>query len=195
MYSDTIGSSVLLVTASEKAGKYFKELLPADQFSPVTILTSAGEAKRLLINTPRDIVIIDTPLKDEFGTQFAITVAERYCAGVILFVKQEAYEQISYKLEEHGVFTLAKPVSRQTVFQSVKLMVATQAKLKALEQKNWTLEEKMKDVRLINRAKWLLIERLKMTESEAHRYIEKTAMDRCVKRGEIAQDIIKMYEN
>ena len=51
----------------------------------------------------------------------------------------------------------------------------------------------MEEIRQVNRAKWLLIEQLKMTETDAHRYIEKQAMDRCVSRREIAMGIIKTY--
>ena len=45
----------------------------------------------------------------------------------------------------------------------------------------------------MNRAKGLLIDHLKMTEQEAHRYIEKAAMDNSVKKTVIAQNIINMY--
>ena len=49
----------------------------------------------------------------------------------------------------------------------------------------------MEEIRLVNRAKWLLIDAASdMTESEAHRYIEKQAMDRCVTRRSIAENII-----
>ena len=48
----------------------------------------------------------------------------------------------------------------------------------------------MEEIRLVNRAKWLLIEKQNMTELEAHRYIEKQAMDQCVQRKEIALQII-----
>jgi response regulator NasT len=51
----------------------------------------------------------------------------------------------------------------------------------------------MEEIRLVNRAKWLLIENLKMTESDAHHYIEKQAMDRCCSKKEIALGIIKTY--
>ena len=51
----------------------------------------------------------------------------------------------------------------------------------------------MEEIRLVNRAKLLLVECLKMSEAEAHRYIEKTAMDRCVRRREIAENIIRTY--
>ena len=48
----------------------------------------------------------------------------------------------------------------------------------------------MAEIRLVNRAKWLLIERQGLSEQEAHRFIEKQAMDRCVSRRVIAQQII-----
>jgi len=51
----------------------------------------------------------------------------------------------------------------------------------------------MNEIRLVNRAKWLLISELKMTEPDAHRYIEKQAMDRCVSKRRIAEEIIKTY--
>lgn len=187
------GSSVLLVTASEKAARYMRELLPPDHFLSPQTVSGAGEAKRILIDTPKDIVIIDTPLCDEFGTEFAVSLADRYSTGVLVFVRQELYEQVSYELEPYGIFTLAKPIGRQSVLQALRLLTASLSKLRVLEQKTWSMEEKMREIRLVNRAKCLLIEQLKMSEHDAHRYIEKNAMDRCVKRGEIAVDIIKMY--
>ena len=51
----------------------------------------------------------------------------------------------------------------------------------------------MKEIRIVNRAKWLLVSELKMTEPDAHRYIEKQAMDRCVSKRQIAEEIIKTY--
>ena len=56
-----------------------------------------------------------------------------------------------------------------------------------------TLEEKMGEIRLVNRAKWLLISELKMSEPDAHHYIERQAMDCCVSKKEIAENIIKTY--
>ena len=56
------------------------------------------------------------------------------------------------------------------------------------------VEEKIKEIRLVNRAKWLLIECLRMTEAEAHRYIEKQAMDLRISKREAAENIIKTYK-
>ena len=51
----------------------------------------------------------------------------------------------------------------------------------------------MQEFRLVNKAKWLLIDKQKMAEPDAHRYIEKTAMDRCVPKRAVAEEIIKEY--
>lgn len=51
----------------------------------------------------------------------------------------------------------------------------------------------MEEIRLVHRAKWLLINELKMEEPQAHRYIEKQAMDLCTSKRQVAEDIIRAY--
>ena len=96
-------------------------------------------------------------------------------------------------MEEYGILTLPRPTSRQIVYQTLHLLAASRRKIRALEEKTSSLQNKMEEIRLVNRAKLLLVECLKMSEAEAHRYIEKTAMDRCVRRREIAENIIRTY--
>ena len=55
-------------------------------------------------------------------------------------------------------------------------------------------EKKIEEIRLVNRAKWLLIECLGMKESDAHRYIEKQAMDLRISKSEMAENIIRTYK-
>ena len=86
-----------------------------------------------------------------------------------------------------------KPTSALLLNQSLKWLVSARERLRRMEEKATSVEEKMEEIRLVNRAKWLLIEQLKMTEAEAHRHIEKQAMDRCTTRQEIALGIIKTY--
>ena len=93
----------------------------------------------------------------------------------------------------HGVFTLPKPVTKQLISQSLDWMCATRERLRKLEVKTSSIEDKMKEIRLVNRAKWILIDVLKMSEADAHRYIEKQAMDSCITRREVSENIIKTY--
>ena len=67
-------------------------------------------------------------------------------------------------------------------------------RLRRQEEKQVSVEEKITEIRLVNRAKWLLIERLGMRETDAHRYIEKQAMDQRVSRRKIAESVIQTYK-
>ena len=185
---------VLIVSGGNKLFEYFSSLLPPGDFSPITKAGSAGEAKRTLLQTGADIVIIDTPLPDEFGVDFALHIAEQ-SLGVMLVVKSELYDRVCYKVEDAGILTVSKPNSRQMLYASVRLLSALSARLQKSEQKNRSLQEKMADIRLVNRAKWLLIERLGLSEADAHRLIEKRAMDERISRKQVAEGIISSYES
>lgn len=184
---------VLIVSAVEKIYEYITEILPPGEFSPILRAASAGEAKRMLVSDEADIVIINTPLPDEFGTEFALNLSGG-TAGVLLLVKNDYFDQVCYKVEREGVLTVGKPSSRQTLYGAVKLAAAMSARLAKMERKNKTLQEKMADIRTVNRAKWLLIENLNMTERDAHYYIEKQAMDMRLSRHEVAENIIRTYD-
>ena len=72
-------------------------------------------------------------------------------------------------------------------------MSSARERLRKSEKKALSIEEKMEEIRIVNRAKWLLIRELKLDEPEAHRYIEKQAMDRCISKRIVAEEIIKTY--
>ena len=107
--------------------------------------------------------------------------------------RNEVYEEVCDKVTEYGILTLPKPASKQMVAHTLNFMAGIRERLRKLENKSLSMEEKMKEIRLVNRAKWVLIDELKMSEADAHRYIEKQAMDRCVSRREIAEEIISTY--
>ena len=75
----------------------------------------------------------------------------------------------------------------------IKVALAVSAKVERLNFQTIQLKHKMEEAKLVNRAKMLLMGHQNMTEEEAHRYIEKTAMNRCVKRIEIADEIVRSY--
>ena len=187
--------SCMFVSANPSFIDFFTTHLPLDRFYPITKANSAGEAKRLMVDRSFDLVFINTPLPDDFGAKLAIDISRNQTCGILVFVKADVFDAVSQKLEDFGILTLGKPINRQLVFQSIKLLMATRQKIRQLEEKASSLQNKMEEIRLINRAKLLLMQRLNMSESEAHRYIEKTAMDSCKKRSDIAIHIIKLYEN
>ena len=183
-----------MVSSSEKFNRSLLSLLPEDRFYPVSLSPDNSAARRVLAESRFDIVMINTPLPDDFGTHLALDACEGSGAGVMLFVKAEHYPDIAARVSPFGVLALSKPVTAQTVAQSLTLICATRERLRRMEQKTASVEEKIEEIRIVNKAKWLLIDQLKMTEQEAHRYIEKQAMDRCVTRRTIAENILATYK-
>ena len=181
------------MAGGDKVYDYICENLPRGSYDPILRASDAGEGRRMMLDTPADIVIINTPLSDEFGTELALDLSDGI-VGILLLVKGEIYDQVCDKVEDSGVLTLGKPVSRQGFYSAVKLLTAMTARLGKLDKENHTLQEKMADVRVVNRAKWLLIERHHMKEQDAHYFIEKQAMDMRLSRRQVAENIIRSYD-
>ena len=182
--------SLLVITAEKKLSKMISEMLPADVFSPVVFLDNAQEARRMTADLPPDIIIVDSGNGSE--TESAIDFAQ-LPSTVILLVPPTLFDETSAEVEANGVISLSKPPDRFLFYMTMKTACAVQSKIKVLAEKTVRLEEKMEEIRLVNRAKFLLMQRRGMSEPEAHRYIEKEAMDRCLRKKAIAESIIKTY--
>jgi AmiR/NasT family two-component response regulator len=187
--------NVLVAASSESGFENIKALLPIMQFDPVVHAVTATDARLKSSSVSPDIVIIVCPLKDESGVQLAIDIASCGKAEVLLLTGKEIYSQASFIAEKYGIITLSTPCNKQILLQTLTVLGTEKIKMKALEKQNARLQIKIDEIRMVDRAKLLLVEKLGMTETEAHRYIEKTAMDRCVKRSVIAENIIKTYES
>lgn len=186
--------SVLVVSPAGRGADFLASVFDAPTFDPVVNALSAGEARRLLSSEQYDLIAVNSPLPDETGIDFCIDAAQGP-SGVMLFVKNDIYEIVSSQCTREGIFVIPKPNTQRNVAQSVTLLCAICERLRKYEKKTRTLREKMDSIRIVNRAKWLLIERLGMTEQDAHGYIEKEAMNRRRTSREIAEEIIHMYEN
>ena len=183
---------VMVVSSSKPLRDSVKTLLPKDDFFPVFQASSGGDARRLLAELPVDILIVDCPLPDEHGVSFGESFAATN-AGVMLLVKADVCEEVATRVEKLGVVTLAKPTAPDLFLAAARMLSSLSFRLQRMESEKRTLQEKMTDIRVINRAKLLLVEKLKMSESDAHRRLEKTAMDERKSKREVAEDIISQY--
>lgn len=185
--------SVLIASASESFNTAFSPLMPESSYSPVCTVSSISSAQRMLAERHFDFVIINSPLPDDPGVRFAIDASCAKGTIALLLVKSEIHMGVYDKVLAHGVFTLPKPTSRQVLSQALGWMASARERLRRVEKKTVSIEEKMEEIRLVNRAKWLLISELKMDEPQAHRYIEKQAMDFCITKRQVAENIISTY--
>ena len=109
----------------------------------------------------------------------------------MLLVNGDLYGEICEQAALRGILLLKKPTTPSLLEQSLDTLRAVRERLRRLEKKTLTLEERMEEIRLVNRAKWALIARLGLSEQEAHRHLEKQAMDRCMSKVALAREILE----
>ena len=161
--------SVLTVSANEKFNISLRALLNESKFSPVKTVSSVSSARRELLSRSYDLIMINSPLPDGNGIDLAVDICSQSSSGVL---------------------TVPVPTSVSIINQSLRLLCSTRERMKKVEQKTAKLEEKMEEIRIVNRAKWALIDRYQMNEATAQRFIEKTAMDECITKRAVAERII-----
>ena len=177
--------SVLVASASEKFNSALSPLIPPSSFSSVHSVSSVSAAQRMFSEHSFDFIIINSPLPDDPGIRFAIDACTTQGTIVLLLVKSELYMEIYDKV--------VKPTSKQALAQAFLWMASARERLRKIQKKTLSMEDKMEEIKLVNRAKWLLINELKMEEPQAHHYIEKQAMNQCITKRKVAENIINTY--
>ena len=84
---------------------------------------------------------------------------------------------------------------KKAFFAALACAAKVHERLRAVRSENDRLKSTIGDLKLVDRAKCALIQYLNMTEADAHRFIEKQAMNRRLSRREIALEILKAYES
>ncbi len=184
---------LLIIAGSPAAGGEMADILKGLPFK-VTVSCDLEDARQILVEKDFDAVIFNNNSIAESG-KLAGEIISGTMSSVIFVVPEKLYDKICAKGLEHGFITLCRPLSKNMFLQAVNLAAVTAGKLGLLREKNKRLQDKLAEVRLVDRAKCVLMQYLKMTEGEAHRYIEKQAMDRRSEKGAIAENILKTYED
>ena len=134
-----------------------------------------------------------TPLKDEFGEDFA-RFAVQSAAGIMLITREELEPARHIAVREEGIFPFAVPMGKRMFQNAVFLLLSVHKRMCKAAPQAEALQQRIKDIRLVDRAKCMLIQYSRMTEEEAHHYIERQAMDKRVSKREIAEEILKTFD-
>ena len=187
-------NKILIVSSSERFDMLVRKTLSRQRFTAIDVRKNASSGRRLFWEKDYDLIVINCPLPDEFGHEFALDVSERSNASILLVVPGEIYEEVLEHVTDRGILVLAKPAMENRIDKAIRLMMAIQRRMQALERKMQSISDKMEEARIVNKAKLLLIEQKHMTEDEAHRLIGRQAMDNGVTRRRIAEQILDDLE-
>lgn len=187
--------SCLIVSNTENSIAFIIEMLSVNNCNEIVTANNCQDARRIAMDRDFDLCIVNCPLKDETGEAFSKHMATNTTAQVIMIVRVELADAMSQRVEDYGICVVSKPISRGVFWTALKMASAMSSKMNKLRVEQDKLIQRIEDIRIVDRAKCLLIQCLKMSEKEAHKYIEKTAMDMRLSRREVAMNIIKTYEN
>ena len=188
--SDDQTNSILVVSSSQSMEQLVRRVLFGKSHPVIDYRKTCTLARRALLENKYDIVIIDCPLSEEIGYDFAMDICEEYDASVLIITPPEIYDDVMEYVSDRVILALSKPLSEDLLVRGVRFLSAIQNRMKHYENKVASVEDKMEELKLVNRAKMLLMEKKHITESEAHRLIMKEAKDHSVGKKYVARSII-----
>lgn len=182
---------VIVISSSSSSAENLSSFLKENFHCQVTTAESAQQARGIISSGRNfELVIINSPLSDEVGISLAEYAAEVTAAGCIVLAKSENFEKISIRADKSDIILIAKPFSRQLLYQVVKAVGTAMKRSYALYEETVRLERKLDEIRLIDKAKFRLMQYRNMTEEEAHSYLEQYAMRNRKKKTIAASEII-----
>ena len=181
--------SVLIVSKDSKLSQNIGAMLIAPLFE-TEILSDFNEARRRIAERVYNIILVD--YSEGEGTDFAIDASDSL-STILLLTPPSLFEEISYRVEGYGIIAITNPFDQFYFYNMIKAAIAVQYKVQVISSQTTKLKVKMEEIKQVNRAKMLLMQNMQMTEQEAHRYLEKEAMDRGMKRTAVADEIIRRY--
>ena len=187
--------SVLICAHQKESRVLLKSFLCLHGFHDLTYADDSEQALRLCTHRHFTLILVDLPFtKDAHEVSFLLKLHETSSTFMITIVAQSKYDVLREQMERFGVFTMMKPILREVFSQFLAFVKAVQHHYGSMMMQQQHLVEQIKEIKLIDRAKCLLIENEYLSEEEAHKQIEKTAMNERVTRKAIAQRIIAEYE-
>lgn len=185
--------STLVISPTSAFAQFAQELFAQNSFYPIKKVSSVTEARHALSIRQYDVLIVNYPLMDETGLELSMEMSRDCSSVVLLMVPSVSYSEIESKTRGCGVFMLRKPFSIQTLSQAFSYLRSASDRVRSVQSGRVKLEEKIDEIRLVSRAKMILMENLNMSEEEAHKYIVKEAMDRCITKREVATTVLSTW--
>jgi response regulator NasT len=168
-----------------------REMLEEEGWTVVGEAGDGEEAVRLAEETRPDLVICDVKMPKLDGISAATRIGEARIAPVVMLTAFSQRELVERARDAGAMAYVVKPFGRADLVPAIELAVARYAETKALESEVADLQERFETRKLVDRAKGLLQVSLGLSEPEAFRWLQKTAMDRRAPMKEIARTVIE----
>jgi AmiR/NasT family two-component response regulator len=167
------------------------EMLQEEGYQVVGEAADGEQAVRLADQLRPDLVIMDVKMPKKDGIEAASQIAAERIAPVVILTAFSQRELVERARDAGAMAYLVKPFGKRDLVPAVELALSRFAELQALEAEVAGLTDQLAARKVIDRAKGLLMSRKGMTEPQAFRWIQRTAMDRRATMQAVAEAVLQ----
>ncbi len=188
-----MAANALVIAASEDVRMNLSSMVMEAGISDVSA-SDGRNIREIATAKSYSLVVLVLPLEEEFGLETAAYICRNTNSAALIFVPSKTYDEISAKIAHTGAAVLPKSAAQSIAVGIIRSMIAINEKFDELRSENAVLRQMVNEMKLVNRAKCVLIEYLRISEKEAHRQLQKRAMEQRITITQAAEDIIRTYE-
>ncbi|MDO5067485.1 MAG: response regulator [Propionibacteriaceae bacterium] len=166
------------------------ELLTDEGFEVIGQAADGEEAVKLARELEPDLIIMDVKMPKLDGITAAETIAEERIAPIVMLTAFSQRDLVERARDAGAMAYVVKPFDATDVVPAIEIAMGRFAEIKAIEEELANLEDRFESRKIIDQAKGMLQEGLGLSEPEAFRWIQKTAMDLRKSMREVAEGVI-----
>ncbi|MDD7937221.1 response regulator [Actinomycetospora lutea] len=169
------------------------EMLREEGYEVVGEAGDGAEAVRLARELRPNLIMMDIKMPGTDGLEAARTIAGERLAPVVMLTAFSQRELVESARDAGAMAYLVKPFSKTDVVPAIELAASRYAEVAALEEEVAGLTERLETRKAVERAKGLLMAKKKMSEPDAFRWIQRTAMDRRTTMRAVADAVVETF--
>jgi AmiR/NasT family two-component response regulator len=170
------------------------ELLDEQGYQVVGEAADGETAVSLARELAPDLVVLDVKMPKQDGIEAARIIAEERIAPVVMLTAFSQRELVERAQEAGAMAYVVKPFDASDVVPAIEIAMARYAEIRAVEAEVSDLEERLASRKAVDQAKGLLQQQFGMSEPEAFRWIQKSAMDMRKSMREVAEGVIDLAQ-
>ena len=161
------------------------------------VVGQAGDGEAAILITEKekpDLVVMDVKMPKLDGISAAERIANQRIAPVVILTAFSQRDLVERARDAGAMAYLTKPSTIEDLMPAIELAVSRFQEIKQLDAEVTDLQDQLKARKLIEKAKGILMKNLKISEPEAFKWMQKTAMDKRRSMTDVAQLVMDEFE-
>jgi response regulator NasT len=166
------------------------EMLTEQGYDVVGQAGDGAKAIELAEELLPDLVILDVKMPVLDGIAAAEAIAGKRIAPVVILTAFSQRDLVERARDAGAMAYLVKPFTQSDLMPAIEMAVSRFGELNTLESEVADLNERLETRKAVDRAKGILQEQLRLSEPDAFRWIQKTAMDLRLSMRQVAEGVV-----